>query len=525
MSRRTGRDRPSAPHGPSGAAGYPAGGTMRRWTRLVVQARSRKGTGELLSDVYTIVLTVVVTVAMVAALARSHGPARSTTPALTTLDTGWLALLVAVAVLGAGTGVLARTGPVSLRAAQAGWWLPLPGERRSLLRPSLVAPTVAAAAVGAVTGLLVALALAPDLGVSDGVAAGLTGLTLGAAVALALVPVEAAGRRPVARAVGDGLLALVPPAALGLALLPPGPLVVTVSWWPLAGATVLLGVAGWAAVSSLPRVHDTELRERGAATVELRGAVLANDTRALARALDTGPRQGRCRRSARLRAVPVLVRALGPGVAVGVADALLLLRAPRRLVQLVVGAALALVAPLVPALPTPATVLLVVAGAWLAALATAQGARDAEAVPAVDALLPAGERTVRAWRLAVPVLAMLGWSLPVFGALGAVHDDVAGWLGLGLLAAPVWAGGAVRSAYRPPPDFSGPLIITPMGAYPSGLASIASTGPDVILLGAVPLAVALLTGSVGSVLLVLQVLSAALAVGLAARPARPRGGR
>lgn len=64
-----------------------------------------------------------------------------------------------------------------------------------------------------------------------------------------------------------------------------------------------------------------------------------------------------------------------------------------------------------------------------------------------------------------------------------------------------------------------------MGAYPSGLASIASTGPDVILLGAVPLAVALLTGSVGSVLLVLQVLSAALAVGLAARPARPRGGR
>src|SRR5699024_10990301 len=158
------------------------------------------------------------------------------------------------------------------------------------------------------------------------------------------------------------------------------------------------------------------------------------------------------------------------GAAIATADALLLLRSPRRVVQLASGAALALVAPLVPGLPTLLTVLLVVTCAWLAALATAQGARDAEAVPAVDALLPAGERAVRTWRLAVPVLAMLGWTVPVFALLGSVHDDAGAWLALGLLAAPVWAGGAVRSAYRPPPDFSGPLIITPMGAYPPGMA-------------------------------------------------------
>lgn len=522
MSRR----RTPALRAPSGAAGYPSGGAMRRWTRLVVRARSRTGAGELLSDVYTIVLTVAVTVAMAAALARSAGLARpGHTQAVTALDTGWLMLLAAVAVLGAGTGVLARTGPVALGAAQAGWWLPLPGERRSLLRPSLLAPTSGAAAVGAVTGLLLALALDPALGVTGGLAATLTGLALGGAVALALVPVEATGRWRLASAVGDGLLALVPVVALVLALRPPGALTVTVGWAPLAAALVLLGAAGWVAAHSLPHIHDSELRERGAATLELSGAVLSSDTRALGRALDTGPRRGRRRRSARLGPVPALVRAAGPGAALAVADALFLLRAPRRLVQLGVAGALALLAPLVPELPTLVTVLLVVTGAWLAALAGAQGARAAEAVPALDALLPVGARTVRAWRLAVPGLAVLVWSVPVFGVLGLVHGDVGGWLTLGLLAAPVWAGGAVRSAYRPPPDFSGPLINTPMGAYPSGLASVVSTGPDVAIVGAVPFAVAVLTGSVGPVLLVLQVLAAALAVALAVRPTTPRRSR
>ncbi|HLT85259.1 MAG TPA: DUF6297 family protein, partial [Phototrophicaceae bacterium] len=170
----------------TGAAGYPTGGAMRRWTRLVVRIRAEKGAGELLSDVYTIVLTLAVTVAMVGALARSHGLSRTAPDAGTALDTGWLALLGAVAVLGVGIGVLARTGPVALGAAQAGWWLPLPGERGSLLRPSLVAPTAAAASVGALTGLLLALALDPSLTLLHALAAVLAGLALGAVLALSL---------------------------------------------------------------------------------------------------------------------------------------------------------------------------------------------------------------------------------------------------------------------------------------------------------------------------------------------------
>lgn len=502
----------------SGAQGYPSGGAMRRWTRLVLRTRSSTSVGELLSDVYTILLTLAVTVAMVAALARSQGLLRAGAAPSTELDTGWITVLLAVAVLGVTTGILARTGPVSLGGAQTAWWLPLPGERGSLLRPSLTAPTVASATTGAVTGLLLVLALDPAVTAGHAVAAALAGLGLGAALALALVPLEASGRRRAAGTAGDLLLALVPGAALVLALAPPGPLTVSGAWWPAAAAAALAVLAALAALRALPRVHDTELRERGAATVELRGASLTMDTRAMGRALDTQPRRGRRRRSARLARVPALVRALGPGVVVAVADARLLLRAPRRLVQMGCGAALALLAPFVPSLPALLTALLVVAGAWVAALTTAQGARDAEAVPAVDALLPVPQRTVRLWRLAVPVLAMLVWTVPVFAVLGQSHDDVAGWLALGLLAAPVWAGGAVRSAYRPQADFSGPLIVTPMGVFPPGMATIANTGPDVVLLGAIPLLVAVLVGAVTPVLLGLQVALTALAVVLAVRP-------
>lgn len=505
----------------SGADGYPSGGAMRRWTRLVHGSRRSTSVGELLSDAYTVLLTLAVAVAMVGALARSQGLLRAAAPPSAGLDTGWISVLLAVAVLGAGTGILARTGPVSLGAARAAWWLPLPGERGSLLRPSLLVPTGVSGGVGAVTGLLLALALDPALTLAHAVAAALAGLGLGAAVALALVPLEASGRRRAASLGGDLLLALVPVAALVLALAPPGPVAVSGAWWPVGAALGLAALAALAALRALPRVHDTELRERGAATVELQGASLTMDTRALGRALDTEPTRGR-RRSARLRGVPRLVRLLGPGVVVAVADARLLLRSPRRVVQLGCGAALALLAPFAPSLPALVTALLVVAGAWLGALTTAQGARDAHAVPAVDALLPVSQRTVRLWRLAVPVLAMLVWTVPVFAVLGHAYADLTGWLALGLLAAPVWAGGAVRSAYRPEADFSGPLIVTPMGAYPPGMATIANTGPDVVLLGAVPLLVAVLVGAVTPVLLVLQVALTALAVVLAVRPARRR---
>ncbi|WP_249043203.1 DUF6297 family protein, partial [Georgenia thermotolerans] len=226
-------------------------------------------------------------------------------------------------------------------------------------------------------------------------------------------------------------------------------------------------------------------------------------------------------RSSRMRwllRVPARRRA---AAALVTADALLLARSPRHLVQVLAAACLPVLALAVPQPVPVVTIVLLVVGAYVAALATADGARQAHVAPALDALLPLSQRRVRLLRLAVPTAVLVVWSLGVFAALGWRYGDAAAWLALGVLGAPVWAAAVVRAAYRPLPDFSGPLVHTPMGALPPGMTTVVSKGPDVASLGAIPVLVALLLGAVPPALLVAQAVLAVVAVAVAARPGRP----
>jgi hypothetical protein len=193
---------------------------------------------------------------------------------------------------------------------------------------------------------------------------------------------------------------------------------------------------------------------------------------------------------------------------------MLLVRRPRRLVQLVVAGSLPALAlgPDVPVL----TLALLVVGGYAAGLAATDGAREASAAPALDALLPLGQRTVRRLRLVVPTAVLVLWSAVVHAMLAATHAD-AGWLVM--LAAPVWSAAAVRAAYRPLPDFSGPLVHTPFGVVPPGLGAAFLVGPDVVALGTLPLLVAVVGESVTPGLLVAQ---GVLAVGSQVLAARSR---
>lgn len=501
----------------SGAVGYPTGGAMRRWTRLVPRARGRGGSiVDLVASIYGLIITLAVFASMVTPLARSQAAFRASSPATLEVDTGWLSVLLALTVAGAALGLLSRTGPIGLAQARATWWLPLPGERRSLLRPSTLPATIATSIAGAVAVPVLLVALDPDFTVPLAVAAALTGAAGGAALALVAIGMQARGRRRTVGLVGDLTVGLVPLAALVIVIWPPGPLEVTGTWWALPPA-LGLALAAWAwADRALVMLHDTELRERGAANVELGGAAIAMDTRAVGRALDADHRY-RARRPARLHLAARLIKAAGPGAGIATADAIYLRRARHRLIQVGSGAALALVAVFLPQIPSVAAAIGLVAGGWLAALATAQGARHGDAVPAVDAVLPIGELTVRGWRLAVPTAVMLAWTLAVFAVVAVLYSDP-GWIAHGLLLAPALAAGAVRAAYRPPPDFSAPLIVTPMGAYPPGLATVASKGIDVVILAAIPLAAAFISGGTTLPLLGLQLLLTALAVVLGVRP-------
>ncbi|HLS72410.1 MAG TPA: DUF6297 family protein [Actinomycetaceae bacterium] len=505
----------------SGAVGYPTGGAMRRWTRMVPRVRGRGGSVvDLVASIYGLILTVVVFAAMVTPLARSQAAFRASPAAAVGMDTGWLSILLAVALAGIALALLSRTGPIGLSQARAAWWLPLPGERRSLLRPATALPTLATSLAGAVTLPVLMAALDPALTVPLAVAATLTGATYGATLAFVAIALQAQGRRRIVGAVGDLTVALVPVAALVIVLWPPRPLAVAGTWWMLPPA-LAVAVAAWRwADRALVMLHDTELRERGAANIELGGAAIRMDTRAMGRALD-GDRQYRARGTARLGLTARLIGSFGPGAAIATADAIYLRRARHRLLQVASGVALALVAVLLPQLPAAAAGIGVVAGGWLAALATAQGARHGNAVPAVDAVLPIGELRVRGWRLAAPTAVMLVWALVVFAVIALLQAD-AGWLAHGLLLAPALAAGGVRAAYRPPPDFSAPPIVTPMGAYPPGLATVASKGIDVVILAAIPLTAAFIAGRTTLQLLAVQLVLTGVAVVLGVRPAKAK---
>ena len=77
---------------------------------------------------------------------------------------GWLALALTMMLLALGIGPLSRLGPLFLRPHEAAWWLPMPGDRGTLLVPVARVEYLTAATAGAVMGVLPALASAGGWG-------------------------------------------------------------------------------------------------------------------------------------------------------------------------------------------------------------------------------------------------------------------------------------------------------------------------------------------------------------------------
>lgn len=495
----------------------PSGRALRRW---VVETGNRHGgkggLGDVLGDLYYAAITGAIGVAMALGLAQSLGsllepPAHAGAPdgpgvasAVPWLLVAGLALLVSLA---------GRLGPVGVGGAEATWLLGAPVDRRGLLRPAgRRMPLLAAGVAGIVVGILDAGILADhDAGhVARSAAAG----ALAAALVVVLAGIAQSGqvsRRAVALA-GDVALGVVPLAALAVTLagrrLPTSfavPLAVVVALAVvLAGAAALLD-------ARLGALQARTLRESGSVATQAAGAIVSLDSRELGRALTDATSPARRRRSRRFR----LVR--GPAAAVVVGDVLVLRRSVRHLVQVLVAAAVPVAVVRTPELAGPAAfvVVLLLAGG-VAMSATGEAARRAEMQPAVDRLLPLSDRAVRRLHLVVPGAAMLAWSLVAYAAFGWWWGGgLVRWLALGAVAAPVWAAAAVRAAFRPAPNWGGPLISSPMGALPGGVAGVVARGPDVVVLGHVPVIVALVTGAVPPVLLAVQVAVSAICVAVA----------
>lgn len=489
----------------------PSARSIRQFTARAARARAGASVGTLLTDVYTAVTSVVISVLIVLGVVQQLGDALP--PAPVVHAPGGLSLPVLVAlVLLAGAGALlstaGRLGPVGAEGAQAAWWLPLPVDRRGLLRPAAVrVPVVAALAGGAVVVVLEAGLLGRTGG--DLLRAGLLGALLAAVVVLVAAVAQTRGtpRRRTAL-VGDVVLVAAPLLAGAVVLLGRTPASLpSPSWFVVAPAAV--AAAGLAVVVDrrLGVLPGRTLREGGSVATQAVGAVVSLDSRELGRALTGGAAPSVRRRVSRLRTVR------GPATALVTTDLVTLRRSLRHVVQIVVGVGLPVLATVVPQLASPAGVLVaVLLGGATAASASAEGARWAEMAPVLDRLLPLDHRTVRRLRMVVPGLVALVWSLVAFAAVGRWAGAPQDWLVLAVVASPVWAAAAVRAAYRPAPRWDKPLVATPAGALPTGVLQVIARGPDLVAFCLLPLWVAIGLGTVTTWMVTAQVWLSVIAV-------------
>lgn len=483
--------------GPEGRTAIPSARSIRGYTAAVARSRTGAKLGELLDDVYYAVVMVAIGVALAIGAVQQLPVAGAPAGGGRATSLGALVLVGVVALAGAVLSLAGRLGPVGVGGAEATWWLGLPVDRRGLLRPTVWRlPALAAVTTALVTTVLVLSVPhvpAPGLAVAAGLLGGAVLVVVGG-----LVQVWR-GSRWAVRA-GDGLLALAPVAAVVAVLVgwrPSG--LAAVPWWAVVALAALLSAACWGLDRRLGDLPAYSLRESGAVAAHATGALASMDSRELGRALTDRVTRQRRGRSRRLRA------ARGAWRAVAVADWLVLVRSPRHVVQVLAAAALPAVVVSTPELAGSAQAALAVfLGGYVAMLATGEGARRAEMSPALDRLLPLSARQTRRARLAVPALVMTGWSLLALGAIGVWRGDPLPWLALALVSGPAWAGAALRAAYRPAPNWAGALVATPLGALPTGAATVVARGPDIAIIGLLPTLVAVALGGVAPVLLAVQ---------------------
>lgn len=506
-----------APYVEQGSTEYrvpvPTGRQLRKITASAADARTGSaGIGSLLNDVYYAVISAAIALAVIIGVAnnfRESMPEPTSASNTDGLSIGSMSMLFLIAVGGGILSMSSRLGPVGLGGAQSSWWLPTPVDRRSLLRPSTTKIPLLAGAVGIAAAIVFGSLGGFVTSVPNAIWAALAG-GFGAAALAFLAGVlqgSKAGRR-IAITVGDGLVLVAP--VLGVVATFTGyqlSTVPAVTWYVAAIAVVLAIGLGMLVDRRLGKLRGADLRERGAVAEHASGSVSALDSRELGRALTETARRARRRFSLKFRWVGSAASALIAS------DLILLVRSPRHVVQIIGAACVPIIVTHVSNFDQPIIVFLVlIVSGYTAMLATAEGARRAEMNPSLDRMVPLDASRVRLMRMVVPGLAMLLWSIVSYYSISLSHDGSPSWLLLGVLATPVWAAAAVRSAYRASPDWSGQLVSTPAGALPPGVMGAVSKGPEIAVLGSIPVGIALLTGQVPSMMYFFQILASIVAV-------------
>lgn len=451
---------------------------LRRLTRLLTNRNSSGTWADVLSDSYNVLLALAMGIAILwSPLQRASQAPASTSPFQ--LEPLWLVVVGCAWAFSLMLAGMSRIGPVALSPAQARWWLPSLESRTQLLWPVLAMRGAISAAIGALIGLFLAIALATSLPITM-----VAGALLGTACTSFLV-VAQPSRSEIRWT--DWLMAAVP--ILGAVVAVGGVGVPSVGSGVALSATVLsaaLAIAGSVqAWRSLPRIHDGDIARAARTAGHLGSTLLQLNTREFSRALER-PR----RRAERTSHSLSWVR--GPLHAIATADTIRLARSPRHLAQLAVAlAAVIIVVSLTSYSPVVAAFVCAAAG-YSAALATADGARQAQLTPSLDSLMPLSARMIRVARLIVPSGVMALVAALMMAMVGVRVGELLGFALLGAVSAPAWGAGVLRAAYREDRQLSGVVVPTPMGAFPADAFQVFGTGIDLAVFALMPTWIAIL---------------------------------
>jgi Family of unknown function (DUF6297) len=501
------------------------GPEVRRWTRRAAAARADTTLWTRLGDALGTLTSIGVGIAVVGgSVASLRERVLLAGPPVTAAHLPGALVAAAAGVMGLAAllVLLDRLGPVSATPAVAAWWLPLPAGRGGLLAGELRRVTTAAVvpAVLLTFPVLIAVSSRPSAAGVLGGTAVVAGTVATAVGAVALVQTRGGTGHLAAVAGGLAVLPAVLAAVLGTlggpaaalaAGLPRPSLPAWAAAVPLVAALALLA----AAVRRLDRLPAGQLRARGTTASYAAASAFTLDARDLGRALAAR----RTRGPARSRTFGRVTR---PWQAVVAGDVTTLLRGRWQLGQLAVAVAVPVVVARTAGLGTlrPAVWLGFVLGGALAATAAGHPARQAQAAPVLDRLLPLSPVEVARARMVLP-LVLTTVVCGAAGTLVALGSGTVAWALLVLGTAPTWAAAAVRGAYRPELDWSGQVMATPMGPVPVGAGATLVNGPDVGVVGTLPLLVALLGAGPTPGLVVFQLLwSAGLAAGAVALTGR-----
>lgn len=455
---------------------------MRDWRR----GRATRSLRSILSDGYLVVFTVVMVGAMLINLIieaqRLAAGQVSPGSAAARLLLPWAALFAAlVSVL----AIARMFGPVLSSAAEGFWVFEAPLRRGRMLARRLWTIIVTAGIVGMLFGALVAaltgLSWTAVLAWAFGVGSASAGMMAFAAarqgaerswdvrLAQALVSLAGVVTLLVVVSVAAGWLSLPGGASRGDVI------AIGVGVFGL----VVAALAGMVARRRLKELRRADLVSGGALAEGLQGAAFALDF-ALMRDILT---ERRAKEKGRVR--PTRGRGLGAATLTW-RDVQRIGREPRGLVMLAVSAivpyAVAALGfgPLVP--PISAIVLMSALIPFLGSL------RVLTRTKGLARTLPLSTSQIMQATCTVPLIVTLLWAVATGPAFVGLRSDApVEAVFVGLLTAAAGLLAAIRWIVAKPPDYSGPMMITQMGAMPPGMMMNMVRGFDLIALITLPL--------------------------------------